>query len=85
MLKFKIVTSSPVLRYIKLVAYTMNIYATVWNQVDALTSSCTKALSYKQIAFMIITKLLRNVNFGKNGYPQKWQNVIFDDKNMFSI
>ena len=57
----------------------------VFNQVDALTSSCTKALSYKQIAFMIITKLLRNVNFGKNGYPQKWQNVSFDDKNMFSI
>ena len=25
------------------------------------------------------------VNFGKNGYPQKWLNVIFDYKIMFNI
>jgi len=30
-------------------------------------------------------QLLGNVNFGKNGYTQKWQNVIFDNRSMFSI
>ena len=24
-------------------------------------------------------------NFGKNKYPQKWWNIISDNKNMFSI
>ena len=33
----------------------------------------------------IIREMSILANFCKNGYPQKWQNVIFDNKIMFSI
>ena len=47
------------------------------NQVDALTSSCTKALSYKQIDFMIITKLLGKCQFWQKWVPQKMAKCHF--------
>ena len=38
-----------------------------------------------QAHIFALKKISILANFGKNGYTKKWENVIFDDKNMFSI